>query len=841
MMHNKNVEEVFRLLETTPKGLTSEEVEKRLKKYGKNKIELEEESLITIFLRQFLSPLVIILIVASMIALYIGETKDFFFIIGIVLINGLIGFYQEYKAKIKIKELLSLSTPTVNVIRDGKIVEISTEDITVGDVVIVREGDLIPADIRFIETNNLLVDESILTGESVPVEKFAEKILPEDTPIYERENIGYGGTHVVKGIGKGVVYAVGLNTEMGRIYSKIKDKGRDTPLTRAIKRFSIKLLTVITLILFLVFLVGFLQRRELDKLIMLIIAQLVSAVPEGLPIVITIALVIGAITLYKRKVLIRQLPAVETLGSATFICTDKTGTVTENKLTVDKIYSIEEDMVPLVFSLCNDSEIEKGDPIEIAMLKWLENQGYDYIDLREKYPRLWLYPFDTKLKLMASIHKVNDEDTLFVKGAFETLEKLAENTHDLDSLKKIHDEMAENGLRVLAFGYKKVNQTIDDITKIKINLIGLVGFLDPPKETAIQAVLAAKQAGINIIMITGDNLKTAKTVAKMVGIHDEGKIALEGKDLEKYNDEDLKSLLYKVSVIARSTPEDKFRVVKILQSAGEEVVMMGDGVNDMPAVKTADLGIAMNEGSQATKSVAKMVLMERDLSVIVDAIKIGRRISHNIRKVILYLVSTSMGELTLLLLAFLLTLPQPLYATQILWINLITDGIQDKTLILSKEEKWIFKLKPKVFSNWFLDKIQLLRMFSFALFTGLLLVGIFIYLLNKNYPLDTAVTILFTSLVVAQWAHGFQIVREQPFFYKPLENFKNNPYIFLVVLGLGIPLQLSAVYIFPEILHCVPLDLKDWIYPTITFVGSFVFLEIRKWIEFFYFKKLYNI
>ncbi|WP_297888233.1 cation-transporting P-type ATPase [Sulfurihydrogenibium sp.] len=840
-MHNKGVEEVLKEVDSSLKGLTSEEAQKRLKVYGKNKIELEEENVLKIFLRQFTSPLIVILILASVIALYIGEAKDFFFIIGIVLINGMIGFYQEYKAKVKIKELLQLSVPTVKVIRDGKIVEISSEDITIGDIVIVKEGDLIPADIRFIETNNVLVDESILTGESIPVEKFAEKVLPEDTPIYERVNIGFGGTYVVKGIGKGVVFAVGLNTEVGRIYSKIKIKERETPLTRTIRSFSKKLLVVIISILLLIFIVGLMQGRDIEKLVMLIIAQLVSAVPEGLPIVITIALVIGAITLYKRKVLIRQLPAVEALGSATFICTDKTGTITENKLTVEKIYSLEDSINHLVFALCNDSDIERGDPIEVAMLRWLENQGYDYINLREKYPRLWLYPFDTKLKLMASIHKVKDEDILFIKGAFESLEKLTENVEDLDSLRKVHDEMAESGLRVLAFGYSKVHGPIQDITKVKIKLIGLIGFLDPPKETAVQAVNAAKKAGINIIMITGDNLKTAKTVAKMVGIHDEGKIALEGKDLEKYDDESLKSLLYKVSVIARATPEDKFRVVRILQSAGEEVVMMGDGVNDMPAVKAADLGIAMNEGSQATKSVAKMVLMERDLSVIVEAIKIGRTISHNLRKVILYLVSTSMGEIVLLFFAFMLALPQPIYATQILWVNLITDGIQDKTLVLSKEEKWIFYLKPKTFSEWFLDKIQLFRVFSFAFFMALLNLAVFLYLLKSDYPLEKAITIVFTGVVFSQWAHGFQIVREQPFFYKPLDNFKNNPYIFLAVIFIGIPLQLSAIYIFPDVLHCTSIELSDWIYPVITFVGIFGFLEIRKWIEFFIFKKLYNI
>lgn len=384
VMHSKTIEEALEELKSSINGISTQEAEKRLKIYGKNKIELEEESTLKIFIRQFTNPLILILILASFIALYLGDLKDFYFIVGIVFVNGLIGFYQEYKAKTKIKDLLQLSIPKVEVLRDGKVVELSSEDITVGDIIILREGDVIPADVRFIETNNLLVDESLLTGESIPVEKHAEKVLPEDTPIYERENIGYGGTYVVKGVAKAVVFAVGLNTEMGRIYTKLKIKERETPLTRSIRSFSKRLIITLVLILSFIFVIGLIQGRELKTLVMLIIAQLVSSVPEGLPVVITIALVVGAITLYKKKTLIRQLPAVESLGSATFICTDKTGTITENKLKVEKVYSLDNEIIPLVFALCNDSEIEKGDPIETAMLKWLKDNGYDYVDIMRK-------------------------------------------------------------------------------------------------------------------------------------------------------------------------------------------------------------------------------------------------------------------------------------------------------------------------------------------------------------------------------------------------------------------------------------------------------------------------
>lgn len=838
-MYDKSIDEVLKLLETSIHGLTEEEVKRRLSKYGLNTIKLEEETLLRIFIRQFSSPLILILIVASLIALYFGEIKDFFFIIGIVIINGAIGFYQEYKAKTKIKELLKLTIPKVEVIRKGVVKVISAEELTVGDIVIVREGDVIPADMRFIDTNNLLVDESLLTGESIPVEKDAEVILPPETPMYERKNIGFSGTIVSRGIGKGVVYAIGIDTEMGKIYSKVQIKERETPLKRAISKFSKKLIFTIISLLSFIFILGILQGRDIEKLIMLIIAQLVSAVPEGLPIAVTVALVVGAVILYKKKVLIRQLYAVEGLGSATFICSDKTGTITENRLKVKEIFSLEKDKDNLVLALCNDSDIERGDPLEIAMLEYLEDNGEDYIDLRRKFPRVWLYPFDTKLKFMASINRVGDRDFLFVKGAFESLEKLSNNTEDLNLLRNIHDTMAESGLRVLAYGYTQIDGIPENILEVRIKIIGLIGFLDPPKESAVEAVKLAKQAGIKVMMLTGDNIKTAMAVAKAVGIHEEGKIALQGFELNNYSDDELKDILKNVSVIARVTPEDKYRVVRILQKSGEEVVMMGDGVNDMPAVKAADLGIAVNEGTEATKSVAKMVLLERDLMVIVDAIRVGRRISHNLRKVILYLVSTSIGEIILLSLAFLLKLPQPIYATQILWINLITDGIQDKPLALSREERWLLNLKPQVFSRWFLDKFQLFRIISFASFMAVVNISIFVYLLNSGFTVEKAVTIVFNSVVFSQWAHGFQAIREEPFFYKPIENFKINPYIFFIILFVGFPIQFFGVYFLSDFIHTVPLEFEDCIYPIFVFFLCFLFLEIRKWIEFRFVKKLY--
>ncbi len=834
-MHHLRNEEVLKILQTSKNGLSSAEIRNRQKIYGLNQIEIKEESNLKIFINQFKNPLVLILIIASIIALIFKEYKDFLFIIVIVLMNGLLGFFQEVNAKSKINQLLKLSEPLVKVLRDGIIYKIPSEEVTIGDIVILEEGDVVPADARLIESTNLMVDESVLTGESIPVSKFHDKVLLEDTPIYGRENIVFASTFIIKGFGKAVVYAIGLNTGIGKIYSKLESKEIETPLIRAINNFSKRVIVILLIIIAFIFILGLIQGREFKDILLLVLAQLVSAVPEGLPVVITVVLVLGSLVLYKKKALVRYLPSVEALGSTTFICTDKTGTITENKLKVQKMYSLEENITHLIFALCNDADINKGDPLDMALIKYLESINIDFTKIRNKYKREWFYPFDTKLKLMASINSIDGKNYLFVKGAFEVLENLAFNYKDLDNLRKIHDEMAENGLRVVSFGYKEIYYMPTDLLEEKIKLIGLVGFLDPPKESAKFAVEKAKEAGINIIMITGDNLKTAKAVAKMVNIYEEGKFTFEGKDLEKYNDEELYNLLQNTSVVARALPEDKYRIVRVLQNNGESVAVLGDGVNDIPAIKSANLGIAMNESAPATKSVAKMILLKRDLSVIVDAIYIGRNISHNIRKVIELLLATNIGEVIFLAIFILFNLPQPLFTTQILWIHMVTDGIVDKTLIFSKEERWIKKLKPKIFVNWFLDKNQLLRIISFALFIGVINLIVFKKILETS-SYEKAVTLVFLCMIVAQWAYAVQSIKETPFFKNITESFKLNPYIYPVILFIGISLHILAYFLFPEALHLTDISFSDLKYPTIVFFLSFIFIEIRKWLEFLFIK-----
>jgi Ca2+-transporting ATPase len=832
-MHNFSVEQVLSILKTDIKGLSQEEAKERLKIYGPNEIEEKEESKLKIFLRQFTSPFIIILMVAGLLAFFLGDLKDGLVVYGLLLINGFIGFYQEIKALASVKALKSLTLPTIRALRDGKEIEINIKELVPGDIVLLFEGDVVPADIRLIESVGLMVDEAILTGESIPVEKNAGVILNQDAPVHERINILFKGTTIVRGKAIGIVFATGENTELGKIAKRMQEKPPESPLTKALGDFGKKWIFVLILILAFLVIIGILQGREAKSLVFFAIAQLVSAVPEGLPIVVTIALVVGAIRLSKEKVLVKHLPAVETLGSATYICSDKTGTITVGKLRVEDYVPYDKEKLYLAAALCNDAEIfdgkEKGDPLEISLLYWLEKEGIDWNYLRNKYEKIWEHPFDTKLRLMAVVVKSDVGIELYIKGALESLSTMCESTCPEEVFKN-HDKLAEEGLRVLAFGYAKLDKVPESIKDVKINLVGLVGFLDPPKEGVKESVEMAKNAGIRVIMITGDNLLTAKAIAKMVGVFSDGDIAIEGKDLEKYSDEELYQHLKNITVVARATPEDKYRIVKVLQSNKEIVAVTGDGVNDVPALRVADLGIAMGSGSQAAKDVAKMIITDNNLSIIVNAVKSGRLITKNISKVIRYLLSTNLFELTYNSLAILMALPLPLYATQILWINLVTDGVQDKAYPFTKYEGDPMKEKPKKPEKVFTGKEQFIKVAYNGLIMGISHFFLFKYLLNI-YSYEVALTISFTSAVISQWSVGIQEIGEKPFFKNPIEYIKLNPYIYLGIF-IGAILQIIAISLIPHYFHAVRLTMNELPYIFIIPFITFIMIELRKWISY---------
>ena len=828
-MHHKSVEESLRDLNTSTKGLSEEEVQKRVSIHGKNTLEEERESRIRVFIRQFTSPFILILFAAGLIAFLLGDVKDGLLVYGIVLINGLLGFYQELKAIASIEALKSLTALKTKVVRDGKEVEVDSRDLVPGDIVLLGEGDVVPADIRLLESVGLLVDEALLTGESLPVEKDADLLLFEDTPLHARANCLYKGTVVLRGKALGVVFATGKNTELGKIAQRVQEGSPESPLTKALGVFGKRWIFILLVLLSLLAFVGIMQGREPKTIIFFAIAQLISAVPEGLPIVVTLALVVGAIRLSREKVLVKYLPAVETLGSATYICTDKTGTITLGRLTVQDYVAYDKKELLLASALCNDADGMRGDPLEMALLEWLERERVNWQFLRKAYERVWEHPFDTKRRLMAVI--VSDGSgklDFYVKGALESLSNMCERECPKEVWED-HNRMAQEGLRVLAFGYARLDKIPKDVEEVRIEVVGLVGFLDPPKEGVKEAVETARSAGIRVIMITGDNLLTAKAVASMVNIYGEGDIALEGMDLERYSDDELYNLLKKTTVVARATPEDKYRIVKILQSRGEVVAVTGDGANDAPALRVADLGIAMGSGSQAAKDASKMIILDDNLAIIVNAIRRGRLIAKNIGKVIRYLLSANSFQIFYNSPAIITGLPLPLYPTQILWINLVTDGVQDKAYPFTKYEGNPMKEKPKSPIETFIGRHQIITVIYNGLLMAIAHYFLFLYML-KNYPYEIALTVSFTSAVISQWAVGIQEISDRPFLRNPIEHIRLNPYVFLGI-SIGAILQAVAIYLLSDYFHAVklPLDMLPYVFfiPILTFLG----IEVRKWVQ----------
>ncbi|MCX6987263.1 MAG: cation-transporting P-type ATPase [Chlamydiae bacterium] len=825
LFHSLSIEETFKRLESSPQGLSSEEVEKRQKQFGKNVLIEEKISKFKILLRQFNSGLIYILFAASLVSALIGEWTDFLVINGIILVNGLIGFWQELKAESSIAALKKMTESKNQAMRDGKFIHIASSELVPGDYVIFHEGEVVTADIRLTDSTGLMIDESPMTGESAPIVKDHTAILPESNLPYELGNTLLAGTIVVRGSGHGVVAKTGAKTYLASIAEKAKEASPETPLNKALSFFTRRYVILLIATFFLLGVVGYLQGRAVVDIGYILLAALVSAVPEGLPIVLTLVMVLGALALTKRQALIRYLPSVETLGSVTIIASDKTGTITEGKLIVKEVYSQEPEKLKMIAALCNDSRDGSGDPLDVALSKWVE--GYDGI--RAEHPRSWTHSFDTRLMLMATANKINDTEELLIKGAFESLKEKVENKDELKELDGAFTSFLEQGLRVIAFGAGKWENNHDPASW-KIKIIGLVGFLDPAKEGVKEAVIAAKKAGVRVVMITGDHPMTAKAVAKEVEIWAENDKIVTGKEIEGFSDEQLLEALKTTTVLARILPEHKYRVVKLLQQSKEIVAVTGDGVNDVPALKAADIGIAMGSGTEAAKSVSKMVITDNNLRIIVEAIRNARVIACNIRKVIYYLISTSLQEVLLIALAILSNLPLPLVAIQILWINLVTDGVLDKTFPFAKEEGDVMTDKPRRPEKQFFDLAQIIRILTFTVVLGLLCFFLYIYLIGA-YSVEMVSTIIFTSVVVAQWANGVQAQKEsEPFFKNVLRSFTINPLIFLG-LALGIVLQCSILYFAPTLFHSVSMDLEHWKYPLLVFFAAFGVVEIRKWIE----------
>lgn len=821
--HALSIEETFQRLGSSPQGLSHTDVKERQKQFGKNLLVEERISKFKILVRQFNSGLIYILFAASLVSILIGEWTDFFVINFIILINGLIGFWQEVKAEASIAALKQMTESKNQVMRDGRFIHIVSSELVPGDYVIFHEGEVVTADIRLTESSGLMLDESPMTGESVPIVKNHAAVLPENSLPYELTNTLLTGTVIVRGSGQGVVTKTGEKTYLASIAEKAKKASPETPLNKALSFFTRRYVILLVTLFFLLGVIGSIQGRAVLDIGYILLAALVSAVPEGLPMVLTLVMVLGALALSKKQALIRYLPSVETLGSVTIIASDKTGTITEGKLIVKEVHSQELETLKLIAALCNDSHDGAGDPLDVALSHWVE----EYDEIRGRYSRSWTHSFDTRLMLMATAYTIQDRAELFVKGAFESLKEMAEDK--TEELEAIYTSFLQQGLRVIAFGKGQWDSNPNPASW-KIKIVGLVGFLDPAKEGVKEAVIAAKKAGVRVVMITGDHPMTAKAVAKEVEIWADNDQILTGKQIEGFSDEHLLDALKTTSVLARILPEHKYRVVKILQESKQIVAVTGDGVNDVPALKAADIGIAMGSGTEAAKSVSKMVITDNNLRIILEAIRNARVIANNIRKAIYFLISTSLQEIVLIALAILSNLPLPLVAIQILWINLVTDGVLDKTFPFMKEEGDVMRDKPRRPERQFFDLRQMIRILSFGVVVGCLCFFLYIHLMGI-YEMKMVSTIVFTSVVLAQWANGIQAQKEfEPFFKNILRSFTINPLIFLGIV-LGAILQCSIIYFAPVLFHSASMHLEHWMYPLLIFLAAFVVLEIRKWIE----------
>lgn len=784
--YNLNKKEVLSILNTNITGLASISIPDRLQKYGKNTLtEKKKQSKFIKFLSQFKDLMIIILILSAIISFILSLINnesflDSIIILAIVILNAILGFIQEQKADKAIEPLKKLQTTKVKVKRDNKVTIIDSEDIVKGDILVLEAGDRVPADARIIQVNSLKVDESSLTGESIPIEK-EDIILEEHTPLSSRKNMIYMGTNIVYGKCQAVVCETGMNTEFGLIAKSLNEEQKEiTPLERKINNISKVLSMIIFIIIIIMFIVGLIKGMPLPTVIMLSISLAVAAIPEGLPTVITITLSLGMSELAKKKAIIRKMSSVETLGCTEIICSDKTGTITQNKMKVREVYynqkistinELSKDNLLFKTMLLNN-DVEKtndeyiGDPTEIALYEYLENI-IDIKKLRNSNQRIDELPFDSERKLMSTINQSKDQITLYTKGSFDSLinkcshlyenNKVIKLTNEkIKQLKEIEKTESQKAYRVLAYAYKEITfpYTLDTNLENNLIFIGMTAMIDPPRNDVKEAIKICKKANIKPIMITGDSLLTATSIAKEIGILENADEAITGTDLDKMSSTELKEAVKKYTVYARVSPSNKLAIVDAWKENNKIVAMTGDGVNDAPALKKADIGIGMGiTGTEVSKSVSDIVLANDSFSTIVAAVKEGRRIFDNIRNVLVYLLTGNITEVLVVFIGMLFGL-EVFLPIQLLYINLITDGIPAIALTFEKAEQNIMnqKIRKKdatFFTTFLISKISLSSILkTFAI--------IFIYFWNLNlYNMEVASTVAFLTLVLLEMIYSY--------------------------------------------------------------------------------------
>ena len=842
--HDTDLSELLRTLSTDPaSGLTDADAAARLARDGENRLrEKKKKSMFLRFLDQFKDVMILILLAAAVVSFVVacssGEASEFFepiLIVAIVIANAVMGVLQESKAEKALDALKNLSAPHARVLRDGKESVVEAKDLVTGDVILLEAGDFVPADARLLTAASLKCEESALTGESVPAEKDAQAAVASDAPLGDRRNMVYSGCSVTYGRATAVVTATGMNTEMGKI-ANLLDSSEDTqtPLQKKLANLG-KYLGILALAACaVVFVVGLLNGMEVMDIFMTAVSLAVSAIPEGLPAIVTIVLAIGVQRMVKRNAIIRRLPAVETLGSASVICSDKTGTLTQNRMTLTHAYAdgaaapeaISSDnsesvrrLLRLAALCCDgsvtftgDTEQHIGDPTETAILVAAHKNGMDKDELNAQSPRIAELPFDSDRKLMTTVNRIDGQNIVIVKGAFDVLASRCVSG-DLESARRVCDEMSDQALRVLAVAAKRIDALPDaptsDVLERDLTLLGLVGMIDPPRPEAREAVKQCRRAGIKPVMITGDHVVTASAIARDLGILQPGDEAVTGAQLQKMTDSELDSRVRSISVYARVSPEDKIRIVRAWQRQGEIVSMTGDGVNDAPALKAADIGCAMGiTGTDVAKGAADMTLTDDNFSTIVSAVREGRGIYDNIKKAVGFLLGTNIGEILTVFLAMVCWHKSPLLSMQLLWINLVTDSLPAIAIGMEAVEPDVMERKPKprdesIFAHGMGVRIALQGL----LFSGLTL---FAFHLGESTTgsLAGGQTLAFMVLALSQIFHAFNMRTNQSLFKVGVFS---NPQMNKAAL---VSLALTAAVLFIPPLATVfgLIQLPGWLY-----------------------------
>lgn len=869
--HQKESEAILQEFGASRQGFSAAAVEKLRLKYGSNElIEKKKKTRLMMFLDQFRDFMILVLIVAAIISGVIGDATDTIAIIVIVVLNAVIGFVQEYRAEKAMDLLRKMSEHFATVLRDGALANLPAAELVPGDIVILEAGKIVPADMRLIEVAQLKIEEASLTGESLPVEKETEPLADEHLPLGDRRNMVYKGTIVTYGRGQGVIVATGMATELGKIATMLQEEEEvKTPLQKRLAAFGQRLALAVLAICAIIFGVGLLRGEAPLLMLLTAISLAVAAIPEALPAVVTISLALGASKLVKQNALIRKLPAVETLGSVTYICSDKTGTLTLNKMTVEEIYAdgtllVGQELVVgerrelfTALALSNDAELDAdgtalGDPTEVALYEIAVLEGFDKKELQKDFPRVAEIPFDSARKCMTTFHEIPADSPFltggkgsfvsFTKGAIDVLLDQSRQIltsaglQEVDSaeLQRVNERMSRDGLRVLGISMRIWETLPNDLSPAEVEkeliILGLVGMMDPVRDEAKEAVRLCRSAGIKPVMITGDHPLTATTIAVRLGILEEGSSAvLTGRELEELSLEEFEARVEDIRVYARVAPEQKLKIIKALQDKGQFVAMTGDGVNDAPALKRADIGVAMGiTGTDVAKESAHLILLDDNFATIVKAVKEGRRIFDNIRKFIKYTMTSNSGEIWTIFLAPFFGLPIPLLPIHILWINLVTDGLPGLALAVEPAEKGIMERPPRhpqesIFANGLGVHI---------LWVGLLMGGV--ALATQAWSLSTGnahwQTMVFTVLCLSQMGHVLAIRSEKESFFSQ-GIFSNKPLTGAFLLTFV--LQMATIYVpqLQPIFKTEALTLRELALTLALSSLIFVAVEIEKWLK----------